>query len=93
MGVDPSKRKNFGLTFQVHFIPKSPKLHAPFRSGPFRDPQDAFCGSAVLRDEGCNWGFLHRLDVPNSGLLLVAKSYRAYYELQPGLDMVVVVNA
>ena len=29
-----------------------------------------------------NCGFLHRLDVPNSGLLLLSTSYRAYYELQ-----------
>lgn len=27
-------------------------------------------------------GFLHRLDVPTSGLILVATSYRAYYDLQ-----------
>lgn len=29
-----------------------------------------------------NCGFLHRLDVPNSGLLLLATSYAAYYDLQ-----------
>lgn len=27
-------------------------------------------------------GFLHRLDVPTSGLILVATSYKAYYDLQ-----------
>merc|ERR1712007_71743 len=28
-----------------------------------------------------NRGFLHRLDVPSSGLILVAKTYEAYYDL------------
>ena len=27
-------------------------------------------------------GFLHRLDVPSSGLILAAKSFRSYYDLQ-----------
>lgn len=35
-----------------------------------------------MQDTGHNRGFLHRLDVPNSGLLLVATSYGAYYDLQ-----------
>merc|ERR1712032_368388 len=30
-------------------------------------------------------GFLHRLDVPSSGLVLVAKTYEAYYDLQSQL--------
>ena len=28
-----------------------------------------------------NCGFLHRLDVPCSGLIMVAKGYEAYYDL------------
>ncbi|CAJ1405673.1 unnamed protein product [Effrenium voratum] len=30
----------------------------------------------------CDCGFLHRLDVPSSGLVLVARSYSAYFDLQ-----------
>eukprot|EP00435_Cladocopium_sp_Y103_P053406 s256_g17.t1 len=29
-----------------------------------------------------NYGFLHRLDVPSSGLILLARSYEAFYDLQ-----------
>ncbi|CAE7506259.1 unnamed protein product [Symbiodinium natans] len=36
----------------------------------------------VLSDLSAAKGFLHRLDVPSSGLILVAKSYRAYFDLQ-----------
>lgn len=35
----------------------------------------------IVSDVLHNFGMVHRLDVPNSGLLLVAQSYRAYYEL------------
>ena len=38
--------------------------------------------AAILKDEECNRGFLHRLDVPNSGILLWAKSRHAYSDLQ-----------
>eukprot|EP00438_Fugacium_kawagutii_P020940 Skav211831 [mRNA] locus=scaffold305:638288:639061:- [translate_table: standard] len=44
--------------------------------------EEAFPGKAILQDTVHNCGFLHRLDVPNSGLLLVATSYGAYYDLQ-----------
>ena len=37
---------------------------------------------AILKDRFCSFGFLHRLDVPSSGLILVAKSYEAFYNLQ-----------
>eukprot|EP00438_Fugacium_kawagutii_P002713 Skav222415 [mRNA] locus=scaffold2890:18891:23754:+ [translate_table: standard] len=36
----------------------------------------------ILYNEQHNLGFLHRLDVPSSGLILVAKSYEAFYDLQ-----------
>ena len=36
----------------------------------------------ILYDELHQRGFLHRLDVPSSGLILVALSYKAYYDLQ-----------
>lgn len=38
-------------------------------------------GPPIFGDKGHQFGMIHRLDVPNSGLLLVAKSYRAYYDL------------
>ncbi|CAK8986128.1 Ribosomal large subunit pseudouridine synthase D [Durusdinium trenchii] len=36
----------------------------------------------ILREVEHQRGFLHRLDVPTSGLILVAKEHRAYYDLQ-----------
>ncbi|CAK9060641.1 Pentatricopeptide repeat-containing protein At2g31400 [Durusdinium trenchii] len=36
----------------------------------------------ILKDEEHNRGFLHRLDVPSSGLILLAGSYEAFYDLQ-----------
>ncbi|CAE7935349.1 unnamed protein product, partial [Symbiodinium sp. KB8] len=36
----------------------------------------------VLGDLAATRGFLHRLDVPSSGLILVAKTHRAYFDLQ-----------
>lgn len=36
----------------------------------------------ILYDEHHNLGFLHRLDVPSSGLILVANTYEAFYDLQ-----------
>eukprot|EP00401_Gymnodinium_catenatum_P025430 CAMPEP_0117473352 /NCGR_PEP_ID=MMETSP0784-20121206/8729_1 /TAXON_ID=39447 /ORGANISM="" /LENGTH=798 /DNA_ID=CAMNT_0005267553 /DNA_START=84 /DNA_END=2480 /DNA_ORIENTATION=+ len=36
----------------------------------------------IVHDATHELGFLHRLDVPGSGLILVAKSYEAYYDLQ-----------
>ena len=35
----------------------------------------------ILADIKCKNGFLHRLDVPSSGLILVAKKYNAYFDL------------
>ena len=32
-------------------------------------------------------GFLHRIDVPSSGLVLVAKTYKAYYDLKLKLNV------
>ena len=36
----------------------------------------------IFRDAQHNCGFLHRLDVPSSGLILVAETYQAWYDLQ-----------
>ena len=36
----------------------------------------------ILMDAKHNFGFLHRLDVPSSGLILVASGYEAFYDLQ-----------
>ncbi|CAK9069222.1 unnamed protein product, partial [Durusdinium trenchii] len=36
----------------------------------------------ILDDADSDFGFLHRLDVPSSGLILAAKTYAAYYDLQ-----------
>eukprot|EP00439_Symbiodinium_sp_Y106_P040305 s938_g4.t3 len=35
----------------------------------------------ILTDRRCKNGFLHRLDVPSSGLILAAKTYDAYFDL------------
>lgn len=35
----------------------------------------------ILGDPEHHYGFLHRLDVPSSGLILTAKTYKAYYDL------------
>lgn len=40
----------------------------------------------IFSDERHHFGFIHRLDVPSSGLLLLAKSYEAYYDLQHQLN-------
>jgi len=37
---------------------------------------------ALMADRKHRCGLLHRLDVPSTGLILVAKTYSAYYELQ-----------
>ncbi|CAE8647733.1 unnamed protein product [Polarella glacialis] len=37
---------------------------------------------AILQDAEYGHGFLHRLDVPTSGLILAAKTYEAYFDLQ-----------
>ncbi|CAE7803209.1 unnamed protein product, partial [Symbiodinium sp. CCMP2456] len=36
----------------------------------------------ILQSAQHDYGFLHRVDVPCSGLILFAKSFRAYYDLQ-----------
>lgn len=38
-------------------------------------------GRQIFGDMEANCGFLHRLDVPCSGLVMVAKTYEAYYDL------------
>ena len=35
-----------------------------------------------MQDVEHNYGFLHRLDVPSSGLILLARNYEAFYDLQ-----------
>ncbi|OLP88849.1 Pentatricopeptide repeat-containing protein, chloroplastic [Symbiodinium microadriaticum] len=39
-------------------------------------------GNWVAEAESHNFGFLHRLDVPSSGLIAFAKTYAAFYDLQ-----------
>ncbi|CAE7398291.1 ylyB [Symbiodinium sp. CCMP2592] len=39
----------------------------------------------ILEDPTCSYGFLHRLDVPSSGLILAAKSFKSYFDLQAQL--------
>ncbi|CAE8588905.1 unnamed protein product [Polarella glacialis] len=41
---------------------------------------------AIVHDEEHQCGFLHRLDVPSSGLVLAAKTYEAYYDLKVQLN-------
>ncbi|CAE8719653.1 unnamed protein product, partial [Polarella glacialis] len=41
---------------------------------------------AIMHDEEHQCGFLHRLDVPSSGLVLVDKTYEAYYDLNVQLN-------
>ncbi|CAE7633443.1 EMB2654 [Symbiodinium sp. CCMP2456] len=41
----------------------------------------------ILDDDSHNSGFLHRLDVPSSGLIMMAKSYAAFYDLQLQLHL------
>ncbi|CAE8657803.1 unnamed protein product [Polarella glacialis] len=43
-------------------------------------------GFPILHDVSFQFGFLHRLDVPSSGLILAAKTYEAYYDLQVQLN-------
>jgi len=40
----------------------------------------------ILGDARRHYGFMHRLDVPNSGLILVAATYEAYYDLELQLN-------
>eukprot|EP00438_Fugacium_kawagutii_P019422 Skav225313 [mRNA] locus=scaffold4899:87294:91313:- [translate_table: standard] len=39
-------------------------------------------GDGAERDDSFSRGFLHRLDVPTSGLILVAKTVAAFYDLR-----------
>ncbi|CAE8626802.1 unnamed protein product [Polarella glacialis] len=41
---------------------------------------------AIVHDEEHQCGFLHRLDLPSSGLVLAAKTYEAYYDLKVQLN-------
>ncbi|OLP95059.1 putative RNA pseudouridine synthase [Symbiodinium microadriaticum] len=47
---------------------------------------------ALLLDASKQHGFLHRLDVPSSGLLLVATSHKAYFDLHFQLATAVLVR-
>lgn len=42
-------------------------------------------GWQLMRDSKHQFGFLHRLDVPSSGLIVTAKSFEAYYDLRTQL--------
>ena len=46
-----------------------------------RDSEHAV-SSPIFHDASHHYGFIHRLDVPGSGLVLAAKSYSAFYDLQ-----------
>jgi len=41
----------------------------------------------LARDVTHSYGFLHRLDTPSSGLILVAKTFEAYYDLKLQLNV------
>ncbi|CAE7784367.1 unnamed protein product [Symbiodinium sp. CCMP2592] len=41
----------------------------------------------ILNDPGHNFGFLHRLDVPSSGLIAFGKTYAGFYDLQLQLHL------
>eukprot|EP00929_Paragymnodinium_shiwhaense_P090543 TRINITY_DN50730_c0_g1_i1.p1 TRINITY_DN50730_c0_g1~~TRINITY_DN50730_c0_g1_i1.p1 ORF type:complete len:965 (+),score=112.33 TRINITY_DN50730_c0_g1_i1:266-3160(+) len=41
----------------------------------------------ITADRERNYGFLHRLDVPSSGLIIAAKTYKGYYDLQLQLSV------
>ena len=43
--------------------------------------QSSGFSAPILHDKDFDQGFLHRLDVPSSGLLLLAKSYEAFCDL------------
>lgn len=43
--------------------------------------------AAIADDSSCRFGFMHRLDVPGSGLILAAQSYEAYLDLQLQLSI------
>ena len=42
---------------------------------------------AIALDPDHGFGILHRLDVPSSGLVLVATTYKAYYDLKLQLNV------
>ncbi|CAE7946649.1 EMB2654 [Symbiodinium sp. KB8] len=44
--------------------------------------QDRFGDRQIFRDASHHHGFLHRLDVPSSGLVVVSKTFEAFYDLQ-----------
>ena len=46
----------------------------------------------IFNDEAHQRGFLHRLDVPSSGLILVASTYEAYYDLQFQLSLGMIIR-
>ena len=60
--------------WEVHDLHEALQLSAWVRAQYLRVP--------ILRASHFDFGFLHRLDVPSSGLLLVAKSFEAFYDLQ-----------
>eukprot|EP00438_Fugacium_kawagutii_P001690 Skav202604 [mRNA] locus=scaffold2348:134102:139813:+ [translate_table: standard] len=44
--------------------------------------KDSFGSAPIFSDASHSCGFLHRLDVPSSGLVLISMTYEAHYELQ-----------
>ena len=44
--------------------------------------QDRYGDRQIFRDASHHHGFLHRLDVPSSGLVVVSKTFEAFYDLQ-----------
>ena len=65
--------------WEVHDLHEAFQLHAWFQRHHLHLP--------ILHDSHRDFGFLHRLDVPSSGLLLVAKTFEAFQEMQFQLAM------
>uniref|UniRef100_A0A7S4QTX9 Pseudouridine synthase RsuA/RluA-like domain-containing protein n=1 Tax=Alexandrium monilatum TaxID=311494 RepID=A0A7S4QTX9_9DINO len=58
----------------------------PLRLSEFLRPLLGVRRCPLFRDASHHSGLLHRLDIPSSGLLLVARTYEAYYDLQLQLN-------
>ena len=65
--------------WEVHDLHEAMQLHDWIKAHYLHVP--------ILRNSELDFGFLHRLDVPSSGLLLVAKSCDAFHEMQMQLAL------
>eukprot|EP00435_Cladocopium_sp_Y103_P034503 s1211_g8.t3 len=71
----------------VLFKPPGWEVHDGYLPLQLRDALQKWLGEAagptsITQDSSHSYGFLHRLDVPSSGLVLAAKTYEAFYDLQ-----------